>query len=287
LSTQQTGYPLFKRSRIQDILKREFDVIHYHNISLVGGPQILTYGHGIKLYTLHEYWLGCPTHVRFKFNQAACTRPQCLRCSLIYKRPPQWWRYSGLLEASLQHVDTLIAPSRFSQNLHREMGIKVPVVHLPHFIPSAETTPPTQVPSAPGASIKPYFLFVGRLEKLKGLQTLIPIFRQYSRARLRIAGTGTFEPHLRQLAAGSRNIEFLGHQSAQQLQTLYRQAVAVIVPSIWFEVFGLVILEAFQQGTPAIVSPWGGMPELIEESGGGFVSKSEKELISALNRLGR
>lgn len=38
LMTQQTGYPAFKAARIRNILNQGFDVIHYHNISLVGGP---------------------------------------------------------------------------------------------------------------------------------------------------------------------------------------------------------------------------------------------------------
>src|SRR3972149_1258566 len=55
LATQQTGYPFFKSSRIRKILQKGFDVIHYHNISLVGGPNILAYGKGVKLYSMHEY----------------------------------------------------------------------------------------------------------------------------------------------------------------------------------------------------------------------------------------
>src|SRR6516162_6538286 len=60
LATQQTGSPLFKSRRIRQILEESFDVIHYHNISLVGGPRILEYGNGIKLYTIHDYWFLCP-----------------------------------------------------------------------------------------------------------------------------------------------------------------------------------------------------------------------------------
>ena len=71
LATQQTGFPLFKSAGILRVLDKDFDVIHYHNISLLG-PKILEYGHGIKLYTMHEYWLVCPTHVLFRFNRAAC-----------------------------------------------------------------------------------------------------------------------------------------------------------------------------------------------------------------------
>jgi glycosyltransferase involved in cell wall biosynthesis len=49
LSTLLTGIPLLERSRIQNILATGFDVIHYHNVSLVGGPKVLEYGKGIKL----------------------------------------------------------------------------------------------------------------------------------------------------------------------------------------------------------------------------------------------
>ena len=126
---------------------------------------------------------------------------------------------------------------------------------------------------------------MGRLEKLKGLQTLIPIVGRYSKAQLWIAGTGSYEPRLRQLAEGKANIRFLGHLTDRQLQVLYRRAVAVIVPSLCFEVFAQVIIEAFRQQTPAIVRNLGGMPEVIEESGGGFVYDTEEELVAAMDQL--
>jgi glycosyltransferase involved in cell wall biosynthesis len=285
LATQQTGFPFFKSGRIQQILEKGFDVIHYHNVSLVGGPKILECGQSIKLYTMHEYWLICPTHVLFRFNRAACTRPHCFLCNLTYKRPPQWWRYLGLLEAAVKHVDAFIAPSRFSKDRHYEMGLDVPIVYLPNFVPTAEATSPTSEGAVGEASEEPYFLFVGRLEKLKGLQTLIPVFRHYRKAQLLIAGTGSYESRLRQLAEGSVNIRFLGHLSGQRLQALYRQAVAVIVPSITFEMFSLVTIEAFRQKTPAIVRNLGGMPEIIEESGGGFVYETEEELVAGMDQL--
>jgi len=58
--TQATGRPGFKRAPIARVLDAGFDVIHFHNISLAGGPGILSYGEGIKLYTAHEHWLVCP-----------------------------------------------------------------------------------------------------------------------------------------------------------------------------------------------------------------------------------
>jgi glycosyltransferase involved in cell wall biosynthesis len=285
LATQQTGTPLFKSARIRGILDKGFDVIHYHNISLVGGPKILEYGQGIKLYTMLEYWLVCPTHVLFRYNRAPCTRPHCFTCSLTYRRLPQWWRYSGLLEGMVKQVDAFIAPSRFTKNIHRKMGLNASIAHLSYFVPATETA--ALAPESPVHEPlkEPYFLFVGRLEKLKGLQTLIPVFQHYRKAQLLVAGTGGYESRLRQLAEGCANIQFLGHLPGQRLQALYQQAVAVIVPSVCFDVFPLVPLEAFKEKTPVIVRNLGGMPEAIEESDGGFIYETEEELVTAMDHL--
>jgi glycosyltransferase involved in cell wall biosynthesis len=285
LATQQTGFPFFKSACIRKILEKGFDVIHYHNISLVGGPRILEYGRGIKLYTMHEYWLVCPTHVMFRFGREPCRRPHCFPCTLVYRRPPQWWRYLGLMEGAVKHVDAFISPSRFNKDKHHQMGLNVRIEHIPYFIPPLAGGAPKPIEAAQETLDKPYFLFVGRLEKIKGLQTLISVFRCYRKAQLLVAGTGGYEARLRQLTQGINNIHFLGFLSEQKLQTLYRKAVALIVPSMWFDVFPNVILEAFRQKTPAIVRRMGGMPEYIEESGAGFVYDTNEALVAAMNQV--
>jgi glycosyltransferase involved in cell wall biosynthesis len=57
------------------------------------------------------------------------------------------------------------------------------------------------------------------------------------------------------------------------------------VPSLSFEVFALVILEAFMQQTPVIVRNIGGMPEIIQESGGGLMYDTDQELLTAMDQL--
>ncbi|HWO42675.1 MAG TPA: glycosyltransferase family 4 protein [Candidatus Eisenbacteria bacterium] len=281
LATHQTGLPLFKSSKILKILNKGFDVINYYNISLVGGPRVLQYGHAIKLYTILEYWLVCPTNVLFKYNREPCTKPSCFTCSLAYKRPPQLWRYSGLMQSAVKHVDAFIAPSRFGKEVHRIMGLNVPTVEIPYFVPFESPAP---VEDAGYGSKPPYFLFVGRLEKLKGLQTLMPVFRQRPNIRLLVAGTGLYEPKLRQLAQGV-NVEFLGRKTAPELSGLYRHATAVIVPSICYDNSPLVTYEAFREKTPVIARDLGGMGEPVRESGGGFVYKTDAELLAAMDRL--
>jgi glycosyltransferase involved in cell wall biosynthesis len=281
--TQQTGGPGLKAAALENILRKPFDVIHYHNISLVGGPRILEYGRAIKLYTLHEYWLICPTHMLFKFGKAPCTQASCLLCTVAHGRPPQIWRYMRTIERAVDQVDLFLAPSRFSMQKHREMGLKRPMVELPYFTSRWPLAPQSHDHHAPRE--EPYFLFVGRLEKIKGLQTLIPVFRRYAKAQLLIVGTGEYEDSLRGMAAGSPHIKFLGRLGGEALRSLYEGAVATIVPSLWYEVFGIVILESFTQRTPVIVRDVGGMPNVVEESGGGLIFTTEAQLLGAMDRL--
>ena len=126
---------------------------------------------------------------------------------------------------------------------------------------------------------------MGRLEKLKGVQTLIPLFRSYDKAQLWIVGTGQYETELRRMAERSSNITFLGHQSGDRLRVLYEQAIATIVPSLWYEVFGIIILESLSRATPVIVRNIGGMPKIIAESGGGMTFDTDEQLLDAMDRL--
>jgi glycosyltransferase involved in cell wall biosynthesis len=284
LLTHQTGLPLLKSAQIRSILKQGFDVTHFHTVSLIGGPGVLSYGQGIKLYTAHDHWLVCPTRVLFRFSRAVCTDRYCFLCSLVHKRPPQLWRYTSMLQAAVRHVDAFIVGSRFSEEKHRELGLDAHIVHLPPLA-AQEGQPSVATEASLPAAHEPYFLFVGRLMKIKGLQTLIPIFRNYTKARLLVAGSGRYEARLRRMAAGSANIHFLGHVAREQLPALYRGATALIVPSIAYELAPLVVLEAFQQQTPVVVRNLGGAPEYVQEGRAGFVYDTDDELVAALDRL--
>jgi glycosyltransferase involved in cell wall biosynthesis len=278
IATHQTGRPLFKSRQIREILREDFDVIHFHNVSLVGGPKVLEYGSGVKLYTFHEYWLVCQSHLLFRFNRAPCETRLCNLCALTHGRPPQWWRAGGLIKRSVRHVDAFLSPSRFAMKTHLRYDLDIPIVHLPSFVPDTD-----DARSPPSADA--YFLYVGRLEHAKGPQTLIAPFLRWGKVRLKIAGAGQDEHRLRRLAGDSDRIEFLGHTTGETLRRLYRGAIALVVPSLCFEIAPLVILEAFREGTPVIVNNRGALPEAVEDSGGGLVYNDNAELVAALEKL--
>jgi glycosyltransferase involved in cell wall biosynthesis len=280
--TYLTGRPGLKRRPLERILAEPFDVVHFHNVSLVGGPEVLRYGSAIKLYTMHEHWLVCPMHVLWKNNREPCVKPQCLRCTMAFRRPPQLWRYTGLLERELRHVDVFLAPSRFAIEAHHERGFPHPIRHLPLFLPESAAVAPEQVDVR---SERPYFLFAGRLERIKGLQTLIELFRGYDAADLLVAGEGNYGPTLRRQAAGLDHVRFLGSVDAERLRLLYAGATALLLPSVGFEVAPFVCLEAFAQRTPVIARELGGAPETVAESGAGYSYGTDEELLAAMEAL--
>ena len=89
LANYITGYPVFTANKIKAILDNEFDLIHYHNITLIGGPSILKFGDAVKLFTQYTYWLVCPTNYLFKFNQRICENKHCFICSTIFAKNPR------------------------------------------------------------------------------------------------------------------------------------------------------------------------------------------------------
>jgi len=289
LLVHQLGAPVRHRRRLKRLLAPPapgaHDVIHFHNVSLVGGIGILGFGRAIKLYTAHEYWLGCATHLLYRYGREVCQRRTCVRCTLASGRPPQWWRYGPWRDQQLREVQTIICPSRLTQTRYREMGISRPTLVLPHFVPDAYLADAAAAGRRDDTQL-PYCLYVGRLDAVKGVQHLLPPFAAGAAgAKLIIAGDGPLNAELRDRYAGNEHVRFAGVQSGVALRRLYRDALALVLPSAGYETFGQVIAEGFAHGTPALTTRVGGGKELIEASQAGFVYDDEAGLLAGVRRL--
>jgi len=284
--SHQTGRTYLRRKPIEEIIERSApDVIHYHNVSLFG-PEVLTLGsragRALKVYTTHEYWLVCPMHVLWKFNSRPCEKPECVRCMLLARRPPQLWRYSGMLNRVTDAVDLFLAPSRSTAKIHAERGFTRPMRYLPSFAEPA----PAGLGENPHP--RPYFLFVGRLFAGKGVRSLVNAWSKTSvDADLLIVGEGPEAARLRRMASGDPRIHFLGYKTQAELSPYYAHCLACIVPSQMYEVFTLVVLEAFIHQAPVIVWDQGPLREMIEDSGGGLLYRTEEELLAAVDLIAR
>jgi glycosyltransferase involved in cell wall biosynthesis len=280
---QQTGRPFGQKTGLRECFKESFDVIHYYNVSLLGGPEIFSHGKStIKIGGLNDHWLVCPMHLLWKYTGEVCEKPQCIRCSLYFGKPPQLWRHTDLMENMIGHVDAFLGPSRFTMRKHFERGFKAPMIHLPLFY---------TIPEKAGAIDhllpldRPFFLCVGRLEDYKGLQNVIPMFRNFPDHSLVICGQGSYGRQLQLLAKGMANVHFTGPIPQHQVQALYERAVATIVPSICHQTFCHITVESFSAGTPVIAFRQSAVEEIISEHGGGILYTHAEELQQAITLM--
>ncbi len=275
LLTHQFGRPTLHRAQLRALdRERQFDVVLFNNVSLIGGPGLLSFGRdAVRLYVAHEHWLVCESHVLWRHNREACTGRQCVRCVLAHGRPPQLWRYTGALPRALGQVDAFIARSEFSRRQHEAFGFPRPMDVVPYGVPM-----PAAPYDGPSPHPRPFCFFAGRLEPIKGVEDLIDAFDGDTGPDLVIAGAGTLDADLRAKARGRPRVHFVGRLATEQLAPYYRHAVASLVPSKGFETFGMVVIEALAQGTPVIARHIGPLPELVEDTGGGATFATVAEL---------
>lgn len=237
--------------------------------------------------TLHEYKLICPIVTMTRNGQpceeccngsywkAAINR--CNRGSLLRSLVTSAESYTSQMLGAINDIDHFIAVSDFVRDKMLQYGIpehRISTVH--NFINMEEYKP--------NYSAGDYFLYFGRVERIKGIMTLLAAVKQ-ANVRLIIAGVGGLEQTVeREIKKHKLDVELVGFKSGSELHDLIRGSLCVVVPSEWYETFGLVILEANALGKPVIASRIGGMPEVIKEGETGllFEAGNVDELTQAM-----
>lgn len=119
------------------------------------------------------------------------------------------------------------------------------------------------------------FLYLGRLDKAKGIDLLCKAFldvaRHYSNAKLDIAGWGPLENELKRRYDQTPQVFFYGNVQGATKHRLLSECDMVVVPSIAPESFGIVVVEAFAYGKPVIAARVGALPEIVTEGKTGFL----------------
>ncbi len=245
------------------------DVVHHHNISLLGYSLLKKASNYRNLYTAHDYWLFCQQNNLFKNGMEKCSRRTCFSCALKRKKSPQLWRRLNGFKAALDDIDVLIAPSSYLKDeLFAFLGREV--ILLPNFVPKLLVSPEK-------SGFDNFFLYAGALEPHKGVLDLLNAYKEVCNetdAQLLIAGDGSLSSEIKQFvekySLGGK-VVILGRVENALLYRLLRDANALVLPSRWPENSPLITLEALSLSTPVIASDKGGLPEIVE--------KLDKELI--------
>jgi glycosyltransferase involved in cell wall biosynthesis len=267
------------------------DIIHFNNIHSQLSPSIVRVAHqrGIAtVWTTHDYKLLCPRYDCLQCGTTPCTecsrdsravlRHRCMKGSLpasilAYAEAVRWQR-----RRVANWVDAFVAPSAFMQQQLVAAGIPAEKVHhIAHFMDVERC-------AAPELHRQDYYCFVGRLSPEKGVETLLQAATRLGKP-LKVIGDGPLRESL-QSKYGSPTIEFTGFLPWQQIMQLVGNARCVVVPSEWYEVFGLVNMEAHCLGTPVIGARIGGIPELITPQNGilftpGNVDELQRAVVTA------
>ena len=158
---------------------------------------------------------------------------------------------------------------------------------IPNFVPDETVLPPDPETYASQLPAEPYFLFIGALGRLKGLEVLLRAYRaDPSLPTLVLIGYRMRETEelLRDLPP---NVVVLGEWPHAAVQLAWPRAIAGVLPSICQEACPTVAIEAMRAGRPMIASRLGGVIDLVDDGGTGILVAAEdhEDLLRALHRL--
>ena len=143
---------------------------------------------------------------------------------------------------------------------------------------------------------KDQIVYVGRLSKEKGVETLLKAFKIILHAptcstwlnnlKLVIVGDGVDRAELEELANGL-DVEFVGLKPGEEVRRLMSESKATVLPSEWWETFGLTVVESMLEGTPVVTSNLGALPEIVQEGlfGEVFEDGNAEACAAAIKRL--
>ena len=131
-----------------------------------------------------------------------------------------------------------------------------------------------ELKTQPNYSNKNYFLYIGRLDKVKGVHYLLEAIKDLSREiEVHIVGKGSEEEKLKQYAKENNleNVKFLGFKNREEIKEEYQNCISTVLPCNWFENFPTTNMESFINGKPVIASNIGGIPEQVEHNKTGLL----------------
>jgi phosphatidylinositol alpha-mannosyltransferase len=236
--------------RVNKILQREqFDVIHLHEPLMPAVcPTVLYHSRAVNVGTFHAY--------REKFRAYQYSKP--------------------LLRRFFDRLDGLAAVSPAARD-YVSQYFPAHYTVIPNGIDVARFANPRLEPPPEQQDGRQNILFVGRIEKRKGLEHLLQAFplvkEACPQARLIVVGEGRLRAGFQRAVAesGLADVVFTGFVSAEELPRYYRAAHVFCTPATGFESFGIVLLEAMAAGLPVVASDIVGFRQVVSHEKEGLL----------------
>lgn len=261
------------------IVEKKIDIVHVHNTFPLISPSVYSASKktGAKVVqTIHNFRLLCPAATFVRDNKIC---EDCVNKGLLSSIKHNCYRNSRLqtiiaalmlkfnrVIGSYNKVDAYIALTEFNKNKLSNLISEEKIYVKPNFCEK------TNIPIVP-IEKREYFMFLGRLDKLKGVNLLVEAWKDIKGEELIIVGTGPEEDYLEKFIKENnmKNVKLLGYKEKNEAMKLLSKAKALIVPSQWYEGFPMTIVEAMACSVFIIGSNLGNISEVIDERFNGML----------------
>lgn len=277
---------------IKKIIKKyQIDIVHVHNTFPLISPSVYKAAKACRVkvvQTVHNFRLLCPGATFYRDGNVC---EECVNNGLYNSIKNNCYRESKLqtilvaimlkfnrIIGSYDKVDNYIALTDFNKEKLSNLISKNKISIKPNF---SEKSDIEIVP----IDKREYFMFLGRLDKLKGINKLIEDWKYFNDKELVIVGTGPEEEWIKNFIKKENinNIKILGFRNKEEAMRLLSKAKALLVPSTCYEGFPMTIVEALSLSVPIISRDIGNISDIGKQTGGVF--NDDKELLNILNNI--
>ena len=297
-------YNRLAKKRLESLLKYyKPDVAHIH--LLYGGltSSVLSVLKKYQIpvvYTVHDYRLICPRFTLKGPNNSLCEKcsngkyyhclfQKCYKGSFFRSLIMTMEMYfRNLFYPPHKYIDAFVFVSNFGLEKHKEMNR--------HFcdtknyvLYNSRNDTLNNISIDDVDSFEGPYLCYGRLAYEKGVVSLVEAFKQFPKLKLEIVGSGPEEQKIRTMIADAPNIKMIGYKSGKELFDIVKMAKFVCVPSEWYEMLGMTVIEGYTLGVPCIAANIGGLAEIVEEgiTGYKFSSGNLQSLINVIEKTSK
>lgn len=249
------------------------DLVHVHELYPLISPWVLPECSRRSIpvvMSVYDYRLTCPTHNHFRDGRVCtdCIGGREYRCMLNDCRASRTesvaFATRNMLARSLglfaNHVAVYVTPTRFTAEW-LQSHCAIPAARTA-VVPCVIDLPPDAVDPAGGG----YIGFAGRFVEEKGVSVALEAAR-VAGLPIHLAGDA---PSYREHVSCAR-VRFIRTANRDELAQFYRNARCFVMPSIWFETFGIVVAEAMSHGVPVLASRIGALAETTRDGVSGLL----------------
>lgn len=245
-------------------------IMQYHNkIS----PSIIDAARSLNVPVVHrisDFQYMCPNALFYndrigvcedclKGKRWNCVKYRCVLNSPVYSGIKMMAKYLHDVMNVTKRIDAFVVPSAFTLDKLKEYGIPdVKLVHIPTFFNLKDINPTVEY--------NPFVLFVGRIEKQKGLMTLVKAFEglPYNLKIIGFSNDGYEDVLKKELEGKEHHIEFLGRKSFEEIVPYLKSCLCTVVPSEWYDNFPNVVLESYAYKKAVVATDFGSLQYMVE-----------------------